>query len=236
MRVGGARRPDVHHPFGHRRAEPIAALVTAIFIGILGFEVSKSGVLDLWAFLAGRPTSRAMGFMPIPALAVTIVLKSLMAVYYTRVGKQYNSPALRATAVDCRNDVLICLGSLSGVTLAERWVVLDSAAGTLVGLYIFYSAYRVGLENIHYLMGHAPPPELTARIAELARSVPYVRAVSDVRAHYVGHFVQVELSVHVDAELPTHQSHEIAEQVRQVIEGHELVDRAFVHVEPWRAD
>ena len=46
------KRPDADHPFGHRRAEPIAGLVVAIFAGILGFEVCRMALKPI------RPPNR----------------------------------------------------------------------------------------------------------------------------------------------------------------------------------
>lgn len=221
--------PDESHPFGHRRAEPIAGLVVSIFAGILGFEVCKRAILDLW----NQQLPENIGPFPIVALCLTVLVKALMAWYFKRRGMELNSPGLRATAVDCRNDVLISLQGLAAVSIAEyRLPFLDTIAALLVGGYILYSAHRIGMENLDFLMGRAPDPDLLGRIHTAALTVPGVHAVSDVKGHYVGTLVHVELTAIVDGELSTVDSHDLCEDVRAAVELLDSVDRAFVHISP----
>ncbi len=223
------QHPDEDHPFGHRRAEPIAGLVVAIFTGILGFEVCKTAVLDLM----GGTSPERIGPWPIGALCITVGLKAVLYAYFNRRGRELNSPALRATAIDCRNDVFIALQGLIAVTVAElRLPVLDVVAALLVGVYILYSAHHIGMENVDYLMGRAPGPELLERVRRAAEGIEGVQAVRDVRGHYVGTFVHVELTVKVDGDLLTHTSHDLSEATRAAVEALEPIDRAFVHVSP----
>ena len=226
------QQPDETHPFGHRRAEPVAGLLTAIFTGILGFEVCRTSVLHL---IGGSPPNQ-IGPWPIFALCLTAMIKAVMAVFFGKRAQQLRSPAFRATAVDCRNDVLLACQGLAGVALAySRLPIFDTIASLLIGLYILWSGHKVGMENIDYLMGKAPEPQMLDEIKQAAAAVSDVRSVTDVRGHYVGTFVHVELTAGVDGELPTAKSHAVAEQVRQAVESHTMVDRAFVHIEPAKA-
>jgi cation diffusion facilitator family transporter len=222
-------RPDEGHPFGHRRAEPIAGLVVAIFTGILGFEVCRTAVQDLWA---GKLPER-IGPYPIVALCITAGLKAWLTAYFHRRGKALDSPALRATAVDCRNDVIVSLQGLVAVFVAEFGLpVLDMVAAILVGGYILYSAHRIGMENLDYLMGRAPSQELLERIRAAARGVEGVQEVGDIKAHYVGTFVHVELTAKVDGAISTTDSHDVCEAARAAVESMGSVDRAFIHISP----
>jgi len=224
-------QPDESHPFGHRRAEPVAGLLVAIFTGILGFEVCRQAVVNL--VQGSEPKN--IGMYPIIALCITAVVKTGMAWFFNRRAQELHSPAFRATAVDSRNDVLLACQGLIAVVLATfRLPVLDTIAALLVGLYILYQGHSIGMENINYLMGKAPEPELMQEIQSAAERVPHVREVAEARGHYLGTFVHVELTARVDGELTTTQSHEVAEEVREAVESLGMVDRAFVHIEPSR--
>lgn len=223
------RSKDADHPFGHGRAEPIAGLVLALFTAILGFEVVRSVVVGL----IGHQSPKQVGWAPIAALVVAGLVKAGLAVYFRRLGRALDSPAFRASAVDCRNDVLVAGQAVLGLVLVQvRWGIFDSISALLVGLYILFSAYHIGLENIDYLMGKAPDRRLCDRIRRAADNIAHVREVDDLKAHYVGTQIHVELTTRVDGELSTTESHDIAEEVRQAVESLEEVDRAFVHVEP----
>jgi cation diffusion facilitator family transporter len=223
------KKPDESHPFGHRRAEPVAGLIVAIFTCILGFEVSRTALINL---VQGNLPEQ-IGPYPAAALAISMTIKALMTIYFRRRGNQLNSPALRATAVDCRNDVLLTLLALAAILLAEFHVPrLDTIAALVVGAYIIYSGYEIGIENLDYLMGKAPADKLLHEIRRAASGISKVREIDHVKGHYVGTFIHVELTARVDGLLSTRDSHSIAERVREAVERIESVDRAFVHIEP----
>lgn len=223
------RTTDKNHPFGHERAEPIAGLTLAIFTAILGFEVVRSAVLGL----ALGTTPSHIGWFPVLALVIAGVVKGSLAGYFRKLGQSLNSPAFRASAVDCRNDVLVASQAILGLLLAQANLgIFDRVAALAVGVYILYSGYRVGIENIDFLMGKAPDEGLCERIRRAADGVPFVHEVGDLRAHYVGTQVHVELTIRVGGEMSTADSHDVAEEVRACVESIPGVARAFVHVEP----
>jgi cation diffusion facilitator family transporter len=223
------REPDADHPFGHHRAETIAALGVAIFTAILGFEIGRAAVERL---LAGPAPIRDAQWA-VAALAVSMAGNLVLARYLRRRGRALESPAILANAVECENDIGASLAALVGVVGARLgWPGVDPAAGIVVGLYIVWGGYRFGRQNIDYLMGKSPAGELLDTIRARALGVPGVRGVHDVRAHYVGHRVHVELHVEVDEELRTRQSHDVGSVVRHAVENLAAIDRAFVHVDP----
>jgi len=223
------REPDTDHPFGHHRAETIAALGVAIFTAILGFEIARAAVERL---VAGPAPIRA-GQWAAACLVVSMAGNLALARYLRRRGMALESPAILANAVECENDIGASLAALVGVAGAMLgWPAVDPAAGIVVGAWIVWGGYRFGRQNIDYLMGKSPARELLDGIRGAALAVPGVRGVHDLRAHYVGHRVHVELHVEVDEELPTRQSHDVGGAVRHAVERMEAIDRAFVHVDP----
>jgi hypothetical protein len=135
--------------------------------------------------------------------------------------------------VECENDIWTSLAALIGLAAAVAGAgMLDPLAGILVGMWIVWGGYRFGRKNIDYLMGKSPGQELVERIRSMALEIAGVRGVHDVRAHYVGHRVHVEVHVEVDQELPTRRSHDVGGSVRAAIERLPGVDRAFIHVDP----
>jgi cation diffusion facilitator family transporter len=228
--VAVARRgPDEDHPFGHQRAEPLAALGVAIFTGILGFSVGRAAVERL---IAGATQIR-VPLWALGALLVSMVGNLLLAKYLRRRGEALDSPAILANAVECENDIGTSFAALVGVAgSALGWAPIDPLAGIVVGAWIVVGGYRFGRQNIDYLMGKSPTPELLEHVRRSALGVGGVKGVHDVRGHYVGHRIHVELHIEVDQELRTRQSHDVGGMVRKAIEEHTAIDRAFVHVDP----
>jgi cation diffusion facilitator family transporter len=227
VRVSG-KEADESHPFGHSRAEPVAGLIVAILAGILGFEIIRESVARFFSD-ATVVISPLVWIVPL----VTIVAKLLMFFYFRRVGKATRSPAIKASAVDSFCDVFTAFAALLGIVgVYYGYPFLDPLAGLFISLWIIYTGYSIGLENIGYLMGKSPGPELISEVEAAARTIPGVVGTNTLRAHYVGHFIHVELHVEVAKDISTFDSHEICVRVELAIERIEAVDKAFIHIDP----
>ncbi len=227
VKVSG-KKADKGHPFGHHRAEPIAGLIVAILTGILGFEVIKFAfdrILMGGSFIKGTA--------PIIVMVFTLVLKLGMYVYTVKVGRKINSPAILASSVDHINDVLISFAALIGVLGAYfGYVFLDPIVALVIGLWIIYAGYRIGVSNVKFLMGEAPSKELMDKIKEIALKVDGVKGINDVKAHYVGVLLQVEVHIGVDRELTIYRAHTIGKKVQNKLQKRGDIERAFVHIDP----
>lgn len=221
------KKADRDHPFGHHRAEPVAALFIALMMGILGFEIIKAGVLGLT-----QPHTYVFTLLGVAVLLVSMAAKAGMWLYFKRVARKINSPAIYASAVDSRNDILVSLTALLGLSGTLLGVGhLDCYAGILIGLFIIHSGYRIGLENIDYLMGKTPSGEILKEIKKRARAIKGVLGIHDVRAHYVGNYVHVQVHIEVDKGLKAGEAHDIGERVQLKVEEMPSVDKAFIHID-----
>ncbi|MEF8831564.1 MAG: cation diffusion facilitator family transporter [Halobacteriales archaeon] len=226
------RPPDFEHPHGHERIEPFVSLFVAV-----GMFAAGGGII--WqatrSVLAGDPAVSA-GVPGIAVLAGAAVVKFWLYRHCLAVGQRHDSPAVVATAVDNRNDVLTAAAALAGVVGASLGVsVLDPLAAGVVAVGILYSGVGVVRENVDYLVGAAPPEDLRAEIVRRALSHPDVEGVHDVVAHYVGPEVDVSLHVEVEGQHSLLAAHDIETAVIEAIEEIPAVDEAFVHVDPKEA-
>lgn len=220
---------DANHHFGHKGAQPVGALVTAVLTGVLAAEVVQKAVtallegpsvefdtLILWAFLA------KIGF------------KLLIFFGASKLSK-FSQPAMRALAIDARNDVLTSgvavigfFAARYGATQLDAWLALP--LGGLIG----WSGLQLAAENVRLLMGEAPPDSRQRDIRALARSVPGVIDVGELRAHYVGTDIHLHLEIAVDPKLSVGEAHDIGEAVRLRLESDPDVSRCSVHIDPAR--
>jgi len=223
------RKADKGHPFGHARAEPMVAFVVAILMGIAAFEFLRSAVFNLIFGSAGQHLDWGIATLLLIAIAAKILLSHEAGI----AGKRLKSPALITTAVDSRNDVLITCTALVGLVFAASgWSWMDDVAALFIAVFLFVEAYKLGRRNMDYLLGAAPPDELEHKIRAVVTHVRGVRGIVQVRAHYVGSFVHVAISIIVNPHISTAASHKIAEAVQHDIELFDEVNKAFVHVEP----
>jgi cation diffusion facilitator family transporter len=87
------KKANEGHPFGYHRAEPIAGLIVAIFIGIVGFEVIRNAIRRLFFQESIEITS-----ITIIIIIISIIIKGLMYEYSKKVAAATHSPAIKTTA------------------------------------------------------------------------------------------------------------------------------------------
>jgi cation diffusion facilitator family transporter len=223
-----SKQADEGHPFGHHRAEPIAGLIVAIFAGILGFEI-----LHTSAFKLMETHVHKIGILAIMTLLISIGMKLVMSTYFKKVSHKINSPALMASSIDSRNDVYISTAALVGVVCRRYgYTHMDDIVAILISFWIIYSGYKIGVQNIDYLMGRQPESAIMEEIKKKASAVLGVIGIHDVRAHYVGNYIHVEIHISLDQHLTMMQAHDIGKNVQRAVGAIDSIHKVFVHIDP----
>ncbi|MFC6799106.1 MULTISPECIES: cation diffusion facilitator family transporter [unclassified Haladaptatus] len=230
--------PDFEHPHGHERIEPFVSLVIAIGIFVAGVLILARSITTV----AAGTTSPPAGPAAIAVLSGAAVIKFGLYRYCMDVGSKYNSPAVTATALDNRNDILTASAALAGVIGASLgYPLLDPLAAGLVSFGILYTGVEIVRDNVAYLVGAAPPEELRIEILRRALAHPQVSGAHDVVAHYVGPEIDVSLHIEVEGDLTLMEAHDIETAVVNSIRDIAQVDDVFVHIDPkelgeWKED
>ncbi|NLV09818.1 cation diffusion facilitator family transporter [Halomicrobium sp. HM KBTZ05] len=230
--------PDFEHPHGHERIEPFVSLFVAV-------GIFAAGGIILWqaaSSLLSGDVGVSRGPAAVAVLVFSGVLKYALYRYCLSAGRDHNSPALVATALDNRNDILTAAAALVGVVGATLgYPVLDPIAAMVVSAGIIYTGVEVVRDNLDYLVGAAPPEELRAEIVRRALEQEDVEGAHDVIAHYVGPEIDVSLHVEVEGDKTLFEAHDIETAVIEAIQELPEVDDVFVHVDPkelgeWKTD
>lgn len=223
----GKQPSDDNHPYGHDRAEPIGALITAVLAGVLAFEVMRSAVQ---ALMSGdvATINLSVAWILGGKLGVKLVLWMIIA----PAAKRSRSSALEALRIDTRNDLLACASSLIGFGLARSgYVLADGLLALPVALYIGKSGFDLARQNLRFLMGEAPDAPVIEELRVLGAGVPGVLAIGELRAQYAGPSLHVEVDIEIESVNSAIQAHDISVKVQRELEGHELVGKVFVHVD-----
>jgi cation diffusion facilitator family transporter len=220
--------PDLSHPQGHSRFEPLVGLAVAAAMTFAGYEAGRASIERLLvgglAVAPGWPTLALLG---------SAALKGGMFLAIRAIARRASSPVLNTVAQDNLSDLLTSIAAFLGVlgsTLIHP--LADPLAGAVVSVWIFRAAWNAWKENLHYLTGGGAPPELQAKLMAVVKAVPGVRDVHQVITEYAGVQLVVDLHIDVDKELVITEAHAIADTVQEALEVLPEVDRAYVHVEP----
>lgn len=221
-------KPDKKHQFGHTAAQPIATFIVSVLAWVLAIDIIQESIkrivsppeinLSIWIYLV---------------LGITIITKIIMSKYQGYIGKKYNSPAVRAQAVDSMNDVFASSLALLGIIGVQiGYPRIDGVGGLMVAFFIVRSGYEIAKENIGYLMHKAADENLIIEIASRALKVKGVKGLNDLRSHYVGDKIHVEIHIEVNKSATTLESHNIGKQVQFALEELPEVQKAFIHIDP----
>jgi cation diffusion facilitator family transporter len=222
------RPPDLSHPQGHSRFEPLVGLGISFSMAFAGFTAAQT---SLDRFLEGG-LAVSPG-LPTIVLLSAAVIKLLMFISIRRIARTLSSPTLTTTAEDNLNDVLASIAAFAGAAGSFYiHALLDPIAGMIVAVWIFRAAYRAATENFGFLTGAGAPEQLRSQIVTIAQEVPGVISVHHTMTEYVGPHLVVDMHVNVDGKKSLNETHAISDEIIHRIEALPEVDRAYVHIEP----
>lgn len=228
LRIG--KRPlDGTHPYGHGRAESIAAIIVSLVIFLTG-----AGILLRSAATVMRGAYPAPELIAVLAAVVTIGVKESLYRFSVRIGTRLESPALLAIAKDHRKDAITSIATLVGVCGAFFGIgIMDPLAAGLTSLFIFHLGYQSFRSAAHDLMDGRPSESLISGIRLLAEAVEGVEHVHEIRARRSGQYVIVDLKLDMDPEMTVKRSHEISTKVKKCIfKNYANVGDVMIHINP----
>ncbi|MDD5100779.1 MAG: cation diffusion facilitator family transporter [Syntrophales bacterium] len=228
LKIG--RRPlDDDHPYGHGKAESIAAILVSLIIFATGGGILFNAVTTIMDKDYGTPQLIAV----LAALA-TIVIKEALFRYTRKVSKKLQSPAVEAIARDHRKDALTSLVTLVGVGGAYFGMgVMDHLAAGLTSLFIGRIGWETFRNAANDLMDVQPPKELITAVTAIAEGVHGVEHVHEIRSRRSGQYLIVDLKLDMDPEMTVKQSHGITADVKRLIfERFPNVGDVMIHINP----
>jgi len=228
LRVASAPA-DREHPYGHAKAEAIAAKIVALILLLAGLNIGYSSIRILIAGVGTPP-----GRLALIAAVISIVAKEGLYQYKIRLGRRIKSQAIIANAHEHRSDALSSTAALVGIVGARSGLpLLDPVAALVVSVFIVRTGWVLVRRAVDDLMDRFVDDRLAERIEDATMRVTGVAAVDNVRARPAGPEFLVDMEISVSPEISVARGHEIAEDVQRSVRR-ELseVSQVFVHVEP----
>jgi cation diffusion facilitator family transporter len=225
-----ARPPDASHPYGHGKAEPIAAVIVGIGVLAAAVGLAIQSVREI--FLPHHtPAPFTLGI-----LIVVIVIKETLFRYANRIGRKVESTAVQTDAWHHRSDALTSAAAFIGISLAliggERWQSADDWAAIFACAVIAANGVRLMRPAFYEIMDTAPR-KIVIAVCSVASTVPGVIEVEKCRARKMGLDFYVDLHVGVDGNISVHEGHEIAHRVKTAIQQNDSrIADVLVHIEP----
>ena len=234
MGLSIAVRPaDEDHPYGHGKAEPLAAAVVSLMLLGAAIGISIMAIREIM-----RPHHLPAPFTLFVAAGV-IIIKEVLYRRVSRVGKEVGSTVIAADAWHHRADAISSLAAFIGISIAllggRGWEAADDWAALVAAVVVADNGVRTLRPAISGLMDEAPDRSVKERALQAAAEVAGVRSVEKLNVRSSGLGFYVELHVKADPTLSLEDAHEIAATVKYAILGAiPSVVSVLVHMEPYK--
>jgi ferrous-iron efflux pump FieF len=225
-----AQRPaDVDHPFGHGKAEAIAALLQGAALAVTTVGLAWGAVVSLGSAEAAPQTGAAVA-----AMTVSLVGSLLISRHLRRAADATGSLVLRADAAHYQADLwsggAVVVGLVAVRLTGASWP--DALATLLVCGLIGRDVVGLVRGAVDELMDRALPDEDVAAARQvLAGMGDRVRGVHGLRGRRVGPVTFLEVHVELDGDLPFREAHAISDDVENALRARFAPADVIVHAD-----
>lgn len=224
-----ARAPsDKDHNFGHGKAEYLFSMFISISMMLVAFKL-------LWDSANSLFFGSSFNFsnLLIIICSTTIVIKFVLYLYTKKLYKMYDSILIKSSMQDHRNDCIVTSCTLISTLCAlYGFMFVDGIVGIGISLWIFYSGSKIFVESYNILMDSSIDDTTKDMIIELSRIYDNIRKIESIASAPVGYQYIVFVTICVDGNISTFESHKLADNLEHDIEGLENIYEAIVHVNP----
>jgi cation diffusion facilitator family transporter len=226
----GSKPADSDHPFGHHKAEFLAAIFEGAMIAVAAVLI----MIKAYNGIVQGTTFENAG-IGIAFNAAAGAVNAGWAWLLIRRGMAWRSPALVADGQHLFTDVITSVGVIAGLVLAVAtgWHILDPLIAAIVAVNILWMGYKIAIQSMSRLLDQAASPEIEGRIRGVieANAVGALQA-HDIRTRQAGRALFIEFHLVVPGTMTVDEAHVICDRlensIERTIEGSEVV----IHVEP----
>jgi len=204
---------DKEHPFGHGRAETVAAIFVGFFLVMVAFEFGKEAVARLADHVRAH-----YGWTGIIVMIISVVVKEGMSQLSIKTGRKMRSSALIADGWHHRSDAVSSLIILAGIIVGKHIWWVDGVLTALLSLYLFYVAYGIITDAVNPLLGEAVDEELVKRLRKIGKEV-YGKELHmhHFHIHEYGRHTEMTFHIVLPGNISLKESSEITRKLFKVI-------------------
>lgn len=226
-----AKPADENHPYGHGKAEPLAA--ATVSLGLM----AAAGVIVAQSIHEIVTPHHAPAWFTLVVLVLVILVKELLYRFVWSAGNQFGSTAMKTDAWHHRSDALTSAAAFAGISIAliggPGYEAADDWAALAASGVIAWNAWKLLRPAVAELVDTAPPPDVLERARNAAARVTGVTGLEKSYARKMGFDYYLDLHVLVHGELTVRAGHEIAHQVKDAVrQDNPRIVEVLVHIEP----
>lgn len=219
---------DNTHNFGHGKAEYIFSMLISISMIVISFKLLYDSIYTL---IYG--SNLTFSWFLIIVCIITILTKLALYIYTNHISKKYENILLEANKKDHRNDCIVTTFTLISILLTLAQIYwFDGIVGIGISIWICITGMKIFIESYNVLMDISIDEKTKEIIMDLAHNYKEIQKINDISSTPVGYQYVIVLTIYVDGNMTTFESHELADRLERDVTCLDKVYKAIVHVEP----
>jgi len=204
------KKPDKKHPYGHGRIEYLVSLIIGLIIlvaGMMAIYESVKAIIE-------KPVVD-YSIVSLIVIALAVLVKVFIGIYYLKVGKSVNSEPLKASGKDALFDVLLSTATVVGIVTSLAWEInIEGYIGIVIGLFILRAAIEVIHDGFSLIIGERASEEVIENIKKLVCSFPEVKGAYDLIINSYGEERRIaSIHIEVDDNLTATEIHHLSRSI-----------------------
>ena len=232
-----ARPADEDHPFGHGRAETLAAAVVALMLLAAAVGIAIQATREIRTpHLTPAPWTLAV-------LAAVVLVKYVLSRRVHAVGADIGSTAVTTDAWHHMSDAVTSAAAFIGIAVAvvanrvtghPGWASADDWAALRASAVIAFNGLSMLRPALHDLMDRTPGEDVVGPVRRAAEGVPGVLATEQLAVRRTGMVYRITIHVQADPSLSLRDAHILSGKVKSAIRAAvPRVQSVLVHMEPF---
>ena len=234
-----SRPPDEDHPFGHGKAEALAAAIVSVMLVIAAVGIAVQAVHEI------RTPHDLPATWTLAVLVGVMVAKWILSRRVSVVSVHTGSTAVKADAAHHLSDAITSAMAFTGISIAliggrvsggSGWAAADDWAALVASGVIAFNGITMLRVVLHDLMDRMPGESVVEPVRRAALAVPGVLAVEKLHLRKTGLTYRATIHVHAAPSLSLRDAHALGGQVKRTIQAAvPQVESVLVHMEPFES-
>ena len=229
--IGGkiASKPyDDDHNMGHGKAEYLFSLFISISMIIVAVNFLINSLKSL---ITGATFTFSWNLVIV--CIITIITKAFLYFYTKSLSKTNPSLLIKSNLKDHRNDCIITIFTLISALLGLVHIYwFDSVVGIAISIWICYTGWQIFIESYDILMDKSIDEKNKNIIFDIIKKYPEIKKINHFNSSPVGYKYLIFVTIFVDGNLSTFESHEIADKLEKELNKLDFVYLSIIHVNP----
>lgn len=219
---------DDSHNFGHGKAEYIFSLFISLSMIFVALKLIYDSVISLF-----NPKEISIPNLAIIVCIITITIKLILFVYTRFLSKRTDSILIKALKQDHRNDCIVTTFTLISIILSMFGIYwFDGIVGIGISVLICITGIKLFIDSYNVLMDSSMDDETKQKILDIVKNYPSIQKINHLTSKPVGYKYLISISIYVDGNMSTFDSHQIADKLEKELNSLDSVYLSIIHVNP----